>query len=56
MPENSFLSGQTPGIFFSIASIDMSRCTLVAQLEKNLPAKQETLVGFLGQEVPLEKG
>ena len=29
---------------------------LVAQLVKNLPAMQETLVRFLGQEDPLEKG
>ena len=29
---------------------------LVAQLVKNLPAMQETLVRFLGQENPLEKG
>ena len=28
----------------------------VAQLVKNLPAIQETLVQFLGQEDPLEKG
>ena len=28
----------------------------VAQLVKDLPATQETLVGFLGQEDPLEKG
>ena len=27
-----------------------------AQLVKNLPAVQETLVRFLGQEDPLEKG
>ena len=27
----------------------------VAQLVKNLPAMQEILVQFLGQEVPLEK-
>ena len=27
----------------------------VTQLIKNLPAKQETLVRFLGQEDPLEK-
>ena len=31
-------------------------CTLIAQLVKNPPAMQETLVGFLGQEDPLEKG
>ena len=29
---------------------------LVAQLVKNLPAMQETLAWFLGQEDPLEKG
>ena len=29
---------------------------LVAQLVKNLPAMQETLVRFLAQEDPLEKG
>ena len=28
---------------------------LMAQLEKNLPAMQETWVQFLGQEDPLEK-
>ena len=31
------------------------RTSWVAQLVKNLPAMQETLVQFLGQEVPLEK-
>ena len=30
--------------------------TMVAQLVKNLPAMQETLVQFLGREDPLEKG
>ena len=30
--------------------------SLVAQLVKNPPAMQETLVGFLGQKDPLEKG
>ena len=30
--------------------------SLVAQLIKNLPAMQETLVQFLGREDPLEKG
>ena len=28
----------------------------MAQLVKNLPAMQDTEVGFLGQEDPLEKG
>ena len=32
------------------------RASLVAQLVKNLPAMQETLVQFPGQEDPLEKG
>ena len=30
--------------------------SLVAQLVKNLPAKQETLIQFLGQEDALEEG
>ena len=30
--------------------------SLIAQLAKNLPAMQKTLVRFLGQEDPLEKG
>ena len=33
-----------------------SRASLIAQLVKKPPAIQETLVQFLGQEVPLEKG
>ena len=33
-----------------------SGASLIAQLVKNLPAMQETLVQFLGQEDPLEKG
>ena len=32
------------------------RASLIAQLVKNLPAMQGTLVGFLGREDPLEKG
>ena len=30
--------------------------SLIAQVVKNPPAMQETRVGFLGQEDPLEKG
>ena len=38
-------------------SVDMSWSTsLMAQLVKNLPAMQETLVRFLGQEDLLETG
>ena len=33
-----------------------ARASLIAQLVKNLPATQETSVGFLGREDPLEKG
>ena len=32
------------------------RASQVAQLVKSLPATQETLVRFLGWEIPLEKG
>ena len=32
------------------------RASLVAQLVKNPPSVQETVVRFLGQEAPLEKG
>ena len=32
------------------------RASLIAQLVRNLPAVQETLVQFLGGEEPLEKG
>ena len=30
--------------------------SLIAKLVKNLPAEQQTMVRFLGQEDPLEKG
>ena len=36
--------------------LQYSWASLVAQVVKNLPAMQETLVRFLGQENPLEKG
>ena len=36
--------------------VTIIRASLVAQLVKNLPAMQKTLVRFLGQEDPLEKG
>ena len=36
--------------------LQYSWASLVAQLVKNLPAKQETWVGSLGWEDPLEKG
>ena len=34
----------------------LSGASLVAQMVKNLPAMQETLIWSLGQEDPLEKG
>ena len=38
------------------ALLTLIRASLVAQLVKNLPAMQETLVPFLGPGDPLEKG
>ena len=35
---------------------NITGASLIAQLVKNPPAMQETLVRFLGQEDPLEKG
>ena len=45
------------GILLSDSSNDfwIEGASLVAQMVKNLPAMQETLVRFLGQEDPLEK-
>ena len=37
-------------------SYQCPEASLIAQLVKNLPAMQETLVLFLGLENPLEKG
>ena len=37
-------------------SVYHNRASLIVQFLKNLPAMQETLVGFLGQEDLLEKG
>ena len=39
-----------------IPGLKQDRASLVALLVKSLPAMQETLVQFLGWEVPLEKG
>ena len=43
-------------IFFFNTYFLFIRASLIAQLVKNPPAMQETLVQFLGQEDPLEKG
>ena len=37
-------------------SLSACRASLIAQLVKNMPAMQETLVQFMDQEDPLEKG
>ena len=42
-------------MFWEYLHLDI-RASLVAQMVKNPPAMQETLVQFLGQEDPLEKG
>ena len=36
--------------------LNFDNCIMVAQMVKKLPIMQETWVGFLGQEDPLEKG
>ena len=36
--------------------LSIIKASLIVQLVKNLPAMQETLVRFLGQEDTLEKG
>ena len=46
--------GYQPALFLFVYFLD--KLYLIAQLVKNLPAMQETLVRFLGQEDPLEKG
>ena len=46
-----------PSLFFIKKSpVSLGWASLVAQLVKNLPAKQETWVQCLGWEDPLEKG
>ena len=68
MPSSGIAGSQgsfTPGFLRYLHMVLHSGCinlhchqwaSLIAQLVKNLPAMQETLVGFLGRESPLEKG
>ena len=42
-------------VYTCIYTHTYTQASLVAQLVKNLPAMQENLVQFLGQEDPLEK-
>ena len=51
--EASFVAFFDGGVNFWYSSQGAS---LIAQLVKNLPAMQDILVLFLGQEYPLEKG
>ena len=44
------------GVNIFTASSKRMRASLIAQLVKNLPAMQESLVGFLAWEDLLEKG
>ena len=43
-------------VFIRLIFMILLRASLVAQIVKNLPAKQEIWAHFLGQEDPLEKG
>ena len=54
-PSSILGSGRSPGEEIGYP-LQYSWTSLVAQLVKNLPAKQETWVQSLGQENPLEKG
>ena len=48
-------SSALPELLFANTA-EAFRASLIAQLVKNPPAMQKTLVRFLGQEDPLEKG
>ena len=48
-----FLSLSKEGLGYPL---QYSWAFLIAQMVKNLPAMQETLVQFLGREDPVEKG
>ena len=55
------LYGYSAVLWFFVCGIEVYSkermgASLIAQLVKNPPAMQETLVWFLGQEDPLEKG
>ena len=52
----SSVSGNTKGGEIFPVAYEERRASLIAQLVKNPPAMQETLVQFLGWEDPLGKG
>ena len=41
---------------WGMEQLSIIKASLIVQLVKNLPAMQEILIRFLGQEDPLEKG
>ena len=53
---SQFLSSFISFAFLIVLTLELHWASLIAQLVKNPPAMQETLVRFLGQEDPLEKG
>ena len=56
LPANTGNAGSIARLERSPGEGNAFRASLIAQLVKNLPAMQETLVRFLGQEDLLEKG
>ena len=54
--ENSLGDNSSSTNIYIIGVPKREGASLIAQLVKNLPAMQETLVWFLGPEDPLEKG
>ena len=56
VPQHGWLYLLALAAMVMLLTMELSGASLVAQLVKNLPAMQETLVQFLGQEDPLEKG
>ena len=56
LPQYSYLENPMNGMKTNSLAIVKTRASLIAQLEKNLPAMWETWVQSLGWEVPLEKG
>ena len=56
LPQYSYLENPMNGMKTNSLAIVKRRASLIAQLEKNLPAMWETWVQSLGWEHPLEKG
>ena len=56
IPESGRSSGEGIGYPLQYSGLENSWASLVAQLVKNLLVVQETWIGYLGWENPLEKG